>query len=63
MIKNFNLTAKYLGVAPNTLRKIVKEDPLFPRPIQLSERRIGFHLEEIKDWIESKRLISHDEAA
>jgi len=63
MIKNFNQTAKFLGVAQNTLRKILKEDPTFPRPIQLSTRRIGFRLEEVNDWIESKRLISHDEAA
>lgn len=62
MFKNLSQTAKYLGVAQNTLRKIIIEDSAFPRPIQISERRIGFKIDEVDAWIESRRVRTMEEA-
>jgi len=56
MIKSFRQTSKYLGIAENTLRKIIQDDQSFPNAIKLSERRIGFRLSDIDDWLETRQI-------
>lgn len=56
MIQNFQQTAKYLGVAQNTLRKMIRDDKTFPRPIRLSERRLAFKISEVDKWLDENRI-------
>jgi len=42
-------------ITPKTLRKIIKEDSTFPKPISLGPRLNRWYPEDIAKWLESKR--------
>ena len=46
-------TAKYCNLSISTLKRLRKIDD-FPQPVQISERRIGYFLNDIEDWINSR---------
>ena len=43
-----------IGVSCQTIRRWVKAGT-FPKPIQLSERRIGWEFAAIKEWLEKRK--------
>ncbi len=46
-------TAKYCNLSISTLKRLRKIDN-FPQPVQISERRIGYFINDIEDWINSR---------
>ncbi|MCY4156982.1 MAG: AlpA family phage regulatory protein [Gammaproteobacteria bacterium] len=46
----------YLNFGRTGIYKLVKEDPTFPRSIQLSNRAVAWKREEIDRWIDSRPL-------
>ena len=45
--------AEYCDLSISTLKRLRKIDD-FPQPVQISERRIGYFLNDIEDWINSR---------
>lgn len=45
--------AELLTLATATIQKLVRED-VFPKPRQLSGRRVGWLLREVEEWAEQR---------
>lgn len=45
--------SQYLALGESTVQKIVREG-VFPKPRQLSGRRVGWLMREIDEWAESR---------
>lgn len=43
----------YVSLGKSTLEELVREDK-FPRPRQLSGRRVGYLVRELDEWVESR---------
>lgn len=56
-IVGFSATAEYLGVAQNTVKKLEREDPTFPKRYQLTPRRAGFRLSDLDQWLERRAAV------
>ena len=59
-----NQVAMYIGVTPNTIRRLADKkssvyDPTFPRPKKITQRSIVFVESEIIAWMESRPYV-HD---
>jgi prophage regulatory protein len=46
---------EFLGVTRNTVRKWVKENPEFPRPMHLSKGCTRWLLADLQDWVNSTK--------
>ena len=46
--------AEYLGTSRSTVYRLGERDATFPRPVQLTERRVGFLTSELDEWIARK---------
>ncbi len=44
-------TAKAVCVSKATLRRIMRADSTFPRPLRLGARRIGWRQDELVRWL------------
>lgn len=42
------------AISPSTLRRMRTDETLFPPPIKVSGRRIGYRIDQIIQWIEGK---------
>lgn len=47
------LVARVVSLAEATVQRMVREDE-FPRPRQLSDRRVGWLVREVKEWAEAR---------
>lgn len=47
--------ADYLAVSVSTIRRMIKNDPTFPRPITLSEGVTVFRTAEVDAWLSRKQ--------
>ena len=47
---------KMMGCSAPTLRKIIREDPSFPRPLVLGYRIKRFALGDVEEWIKTHRM-------
>lgn len=47
--------AEFLGIGESMFWALIKRDPTFPTPIQLSSRVTLFSKQELYDWLLSKR--------
>ncbi len=47
--------ADLLGIHINTLYRISKTDPTFPRPYEIGPRTFRWSEERVADWLEAKR--------
>lgn len=45
-----------MGCSAPTLRRIVKEDPTFPRPLVWGKRMKRFSLTDVEEWIKTHRM-------
>ena len=45
--------AEYCALSLSTLKRLRKIDD-FPHPLQISQRRIGYFLNEIEDWLNNR---------
>lgn len=45
--------AEFVALSMSTMEKLIRQGR-FPRPRQLSDRRVGFLLYELQDWIETR---------
>ncbi|MCA3278750.1 MAG: AlpA family phage regulatory protein [Roseomonas sp.] len=43
--------AKILGVSKATLRRVMRADATFPRPLRIGARRIGWRGDELSNWL------------
>lgn len=49
---------KSMGISPNGLRKLLKKDPSFPRPIKIGESKqapVYYDAEEYQVWLDAKK--------
>jgi prophage regulatory protein len=49
---------KSIGLSPNGLRKLLKKDPSFPRPIKLGATKqapVFYDAQEYHDWLDAKK--------
>ena len=55
-VLNIKETAEYCGISKSTINRLreVNGWRKFPLPIKLSERRIGFIVDELDEWISSE---------
>lgn len=51
-----NGVAEALSVSDSTVEKLTRECHDFPKPRQISGRRVGWLLREITDWAEKRPL-------
>ncbi len=51
--------AAALGVSLATLLRTQKRDPSFPRPFRIGAQAIAFDADELRAWVESRR-VPHD---
>lgn len=49
-----------IPISPATLWRMVK-DRRFPKPVQISERAVGWRRQDVQDWIDSREEVG-DEA-
>ncbi len=47
--------ADLLGIHINTLYRIAKTDPTFPRPYEIAPRTFRWSEERVADWLEVRR--------
>ncbi|HEU5480289.1 MAG TPA: AlpA family phage regulatory protein [Candidatus Tumulicola sp.] len=47
--------ADYLSIARSTLCALRVNDPSFPKPVQITARRIGFYARDLDSWLEARR--------
>ncbi len=43
--------AKVINVSRATLRRLLKADQSFPRPLRIGQRRIGWRTDELSQWL------------
>jgi predicted DNA-binding transcriptional regulator AlpA len=43
--------AKVINVSRATLRRLLKADQSFPRPLRIGQRRIGWRTDELNEWL------------
>lgn len=46
--------AAYTSLSPTLLQEATRTDPDFPRPIQLSARRVGWLVAELDAWLATR---------
>lgn len=44
----------FLSLSESTVQKLIREDPTFPKPRQLSGRRVAWLVRELEAWAESR---------
>jgi predicted DNA-binding transcriptional regulator AlpA len=54
-IINIDAAASILGISRATLRRVMKADESFPRPLRIGARRIGWRRDELNQWLEGCR--------
>lgn len=47
-------TAVYVGLSPSIVQQKSKQDPDFPKPVQLSDRRVAWRTAELDAWLASR---------
>ena len=45
---------KLLSISRPTLYRYIKKDPTFPKAIHLTEKKVVFRVEALKDWLVKK---------
>lgn len=48
--------AAVLSLSESTIQKLTRESKDFPKPRQLSGRRVGWLSKEVQDWAESRPI-------
>ena len=43
-----------LGIGKTSVYKLINTDPDFPRPVQITERRVGWRRNEIEEWADNR---------
>ncbi|MGQ3001262.1 MAG: helix-turn-helix transcriptional regulator [Hydrogenophaga sp.] len=46
--------ARFLAMSETTMYRLGNEDPKFPRPRSLSDRRVAWLVRELEEWAESR---------
>ncbi len=46
--------ARLMGVSRTTLHRLERDDPAFPRKVQLSTNRVGFHRDDVLQYIAAR---------
>ncbi|MGF6664981.1 prophage regulatory protein [Paraburkholderia atlantica] len=46
-------SAQAVSLSPSVIKKLVREGK-FPKPRQLSERRVGWLVRELEEWLEAR---------
>ena len=41
---------RFLRIARTTIHTLLKQDPTFPRPVQITGKAIGWRREELEEW-------------
>ncbi len=54
-ILDIHETAAILCVSRATLRRVMRADASFPRPLRIGARRIGWRRDELIQWVEGCR--------
>lgn len=50
---DLDTAAAFVALSPSTVEKLVREGA-FPKPRQLSGRRVGYLVRELEEWIEAR---------
>ncbi|MGN1281385.1 MAG: helix-turn-helix transcriptional regulator [Succinivibrio sp.] len=50
-------TIKMLRISKPTLYRYLKNDPSFPKPIHLTEKKVVFKVEALKNWLVKKETM------
>lgn len=50
-------TCEMLRITKATMYRYLKKDPTFPRPIQITKRKMIFKTEDIKNWLEVMKKV------
>ena len=51
---NIDQAAAAIGFSKMTLRRVMKSDPAFPRPVRIGLRRVAWIKFEIEAWLRSR---------
>jgi len=54
LVLSYPDTAKALGIGRSKVYELVKDDPTFPRPLEVTPGRRGFLLAELREWLAGK---------
>lgn len=46
--------AAYLSLSPSTVQKLAQQDGEFPKPVELSKRRVAWRIAELDAWLASR---------
>lgn len=57
---DYKEVAKKISVHPRSVYTLKDEDPTFPSPVRLSNKRVRWVEAEIDDWIETKKGDAND---
>lgn len=47
---------EFLRISRSTLWRLEQTDPTFPRKLVLTCRKVGWFLDDLEEWLESKQL-------
>lgn len=54
MLQTEKQVAARLGICRHSVRRYMRSDPDFPKPIRLSAGCVRWRAEEVTDWLESR---------
>lgn len=49
---------KKLALSETGLKRLMSQDPNFPKPVRVAERHVVYHEEAVEEWMRSKMLTS-----
>lgn len=52
-VLEFVAACSFVALGESTVQKLVREDK-FPKPRQLSDKRVGWLVRELEEWVESR---------
>jgi len=62
LVLSYPETAKALGIGRSKVYELVRDDPTFPRPLEITPGRRGFLLDVLREWL-ARRAAAAREAA
>ena len=51
--------AIYLSLSESSVEKLAREDETFPKPRELTTRRVGYLVEELDQWLKNRPIADH----
>lgn len=54
LVLSYPDTARALGIGRSKVYELVRDDPSFPRPIEVTPGRRGFLIAELDEWLAGK---------